>query len=355
MSRTRKRSFRSSSNSSNSMPSPTKKLRSGTRYSVTYQPPSGKFPTKNRTNTKKFTGKYDNYCIQLPQGGFIKLSSDFKDELEQLYDIYYEFPKNKLKSLPNGQYFFVLNKSSKTKYRLGIIEVNPSEYYTYHYTLVTIMAIKNKNNQIEPFIIAGELVKYNNTITWSDFSGTYKDFNYDAIMDHALTKYSLAKKTPNIDKYIKYINSEINPVMETLLGEPCNFESFKELIDAGDQATMSNYLKSCTRINHNKLIFFNKDDCSKNNKSLGNICDLDKFYLKYNQEMKTRRARIIDAIHIPIFKKAVHNYKELSNDELKILKELMPNKKIVFSRMKHFIPKLIQVYLDELNINLEEY
>lgn len=335
--------------------SPKRELRSKKKYKTSSRRtlPTGNFPSSERINTRIYSGKSDKFCIELPQGGFVKLSSKFKDELKQLNDIYYEFPKNKFKSLPNGPYFFVLNKSGKTKYRLGIIGANPEEYFTYHYSLITLMALKNKNNQIEPFIISGELVKHNNNITWSDFSGTYNDLNMDAIKKDALIKYSLKKTISNDEKYIKYINSEINPIMETLLGEKCKFESFKELIDATNKETVTNYLKSCKRINNKKLLFFNNLDCSYNKNSLGNICELDQFYLNYNKEIEKRSKLLIS--QIPLFKKAVNDSNTLSEDELKILADLSPKMKNVIKKLgKSFIPKFLLMYLNDLKINLDD-
>jgi len=355
--KTRKRNNTSNtSNTSNNTwsGSPKRELRSKKKYKTSSRRtlPTGNFPSSERINRKPFSGKIDDFCIELPQGGFVKLSSNFKDELEQLNDIYYEFPKNKFKSLPNGPYFFVLNKSGKTKYRLGIIGVNPVEYFTYHYSLITLMALKKKNNQIEPFIISGELVKHNNNITWSDFSSTYKDLNMDDIKTDALIKYSLKKTISNDEKYIKYINSEINPIMETLLGEKCKFESFKELIDATNKETVTNYLKSCKRINNKKLLFVNKRDCSYNKNSLGNICELDQFYLNYNKELETARSKIIS--HIPLFKKAVTDHTTLSEDELQKLSVISDRMKTVVYSFKNMIPKLVLRYLNDLKINLDD-
>jgi hypothetical protein len=347
--KTRKRN-----NNNMSSGSPKRTLRSNKEYRLSSPRniPIATFQEIDRTNRTPYSGKSDKFCIELPQGGFVKLSSTFKDELEQLNDIYYEFPKNKFKSLPNGPYFFVLNKSGKTKYRLGLIEVNPAEYFTYHYTLITLMAIKNKNNKIEPFIISGELVKDNNNITWSDFSGTYKDLNMGAIKEDALTKYSLKKTISNDEKYIKYINSEINPIMETLLGKKCKFESFKVLIDARNKETISNYLKSCKKINHKKLLFVNERDCLDNKNSLGNICELDQFYSNYNKELEKRRAKIIS--HIPLFKKAVTDYTTLSEDELQKISVLSDRMKMIVSRYEYMIPKFLLKHLNDLKINLDD-
>ena len=354
--RKRNRNTYNTYNTSNNMSSesPTRELRSKKKYKTSSPRtiPTGTFQEIDRTNIKKYSGKSDKFCIELPQGGFVKLSSTFKDELEQLNDIYYEFPKNKFKRLPNGPYFFVLNKSGKTKYRLGIIGANPAEYFTYHYSLITLMAIKNKNNKIEPFIISGELVKDNNNITWSDFSGTYKDLNMDAIKTDALIKYSLKKTISNDEKYIKYINSEINPIMETLLGKKCKFESFKVLIDARNKETISNYLKSCKKINHKKLLFVNERECIDNKNSLGNICELDQFYSNYNKELEKRRAKLIS--HIPLFKKAVTDYTTLSEDELQKISGLSDRMKIVSTRLKNMIPKFLLKHLNDLKINLDD-
>jgi hypothetical protein len=285
--------------------------------------PSIRYNGSLATNTSSPT------CLALPPGNvFLKLDGNFMDEIENLEDLYYEFPGSKKQLEVDVDYLYVLNVNSDGNYKLGVLEVNPKEYLTHHMSIITLMA-KHNDNKIDNLVISGELIKNKDgSIKWSDFSGTYFETN----INNMFKKSGQRNNSNNKSAYIDYINDNVNPIMKKLLNvQESTFSYADHFIKSDSKNKLNKFISRCSRKNTIKTrkLFSTEKDCKSGNKTIGNLCDYDKMIDTLNEQFQNLKIEIIK--HSELLFKARDNTTDLTFDEIVELEKIMemPNSPIL--------------------------
>ena len=212
--------------------------------------------------------KEDKYCVPY-LGGFIKLDGTFleNEDLIIFYELNTDVDSIKFNEIPDGQYFFVIGYDTKiSNLRLGLIGVNPSEFYSYHYSLLTLMIKKNPNLNM---VMSGEFRKDdNNTLSYSDESGTYLYANYK----------ELIKYIGGDTNYKQWVNENISPMFTKLTGAKHiefipNGGGKSKLVNNTTKNVLNSFALRCRLKDKKKLVYVSSRDCMFKQNSIGNICD----------------------------------------------------------------------------------
>ena len=212
--------------------------------------------------------KEDNYCVPY-LGGFIKLEGTFleNEELITHYELNTNVDSIKFNEIPDGQYFFVIGYDAKiSNLRLGLVAVNPSEFYSYHYSLLTLMIKKNPNLNM---VMSGEFRKYdNNTLSYSDESGTYLSANYKEVL----------KYIGGDTNYKQWVDKNISPMFTKLTGaKHIDFMPYgggkSKLVNNKTKNVINSFAVKCRLKDNKKLVYVSYRDCLLKKNPIGNICE----------------------------------------------------------------------------------
>jgi hypothetical protein len=223
--------------------------------------------------------KLDRKCFKY-LNGYVKLDGPFLDNIELIE--FYEFRTKrghniKYKNIPNGDYVFVLGYGNSSKdVRLGLVKINPDEFYSYHYSLLTLMRMRDESLSL---IIAGEMTKTENKLEYSDLSGTFFEENYIELIKY-IDPQSISNNSKlnnkTLSKYIPWINENITPLISKLLNlskKNIIFTHAKSLINANSENVRDTFVTRCQFHSNKKLVYAIQEDCIKAKNPVGNVCD----------------------------------------------------------------------------------
>jgi hypothetical protein len=228
--------------------------------------------------------RYDDSCFKYLDG-FVKLDGKFMDDLDLIE--FYEFnsigKSSNYKKIPSGDYMFVLGYGkTKDHIRFGLVKLNPGEYFSYHYSLMTLMLMKDPSLSM---ILAGEFQKKDDaTAVYSDMSGTFYNNNFKELlkyMNHDENGVNNVNNVNNVKpeillKYTDWVNRHITPLIAKLTyqrNRAIEFVQGKILITDNSVNVRNSFIKRCRANDKKKKVYLSKNDCSKGKNSIGNVCD----------------------------------------------------------------------------------